>query len=80
MQAPVILPTTTVQPDFETVINEVRDGVIPGEAFWISCYKTGEPSVHGKIFASLDEKDRDLVLFEEKGGVEFRRAGTVSIV
>ena len=59
---PLYLPVVTVQPSFTEVIQEVRDGVIPSEKFWVSCYKDSEPSMHAKVNVELDEVDRCLVL------------------
>ncbi|KAI0784475.1 WD40 repeat-like protein [Abortiporus biennis] len=74
MQSTITLPITTVQPDFSTVISEIYDGLIPDEAFWLSCYKSGEISIHGKVSASLDERDRTLVVLDGKGGISFERS------
>lgn len=74
--APTILPITTIQPDFLEVIADVHNGVVPSEAIWISVYKTGETSVHGKINVVLDEVDRDSTLFEvREGDVKLERNG-----
>lgn len=80
MQAPTVLPIGTVQNDFETVISDVQEGLVPEETFWFSTYKTGEPSVHGKVHITLDEVDRNLILVEGRGGVEFQRKGQVRIL
>lgn len=80
MSPPIQLPIVTVQHDFDDVISDVRDGILPSESFWLSCYKTGEPSVHGKVHASLDDRDRNLVRFENHGGVEFKHNQDVSTV
>ncbi|TBU42387.1 WD40 repeat-like protein [Dichomitus squalens] len=70
---PITLPICTIQHDFQTgVIKDVFDGVVPDDKFWISCYKYGEPSVHGKASATLAEHNRDLVLFEARDGVKFK--------
>ncbi|PIL24960.1 hypothetical protein GSI_12847 [Ganoderma sinense ZZ0214-1] len=72
----IILPICTIQHDFQTaVIRDVVDGTLPEDNFWVSCYKHGEPSVHGKVSAALDEQNRDLVLFEAHDGVEFKDYG-----
>ncbi len=77
----IILPICTIQHDFQTaVIRDVRDGALPEDKFWVSCYKKGEPSVHGKVSATLDEQNRDLVLFETHDGVEFKDYGKVSCI
>ncbi len=74
--SPLILPIVTVQPSFLTVISEVDSGIIPFDNFYISCYKTGSPSVHARVHASLDEIHRDVVNLEPKDGdVEIKRQG-----
>lgn len=70
-QPPIILPIVTVQPDFESLVTDVKDGIVPEEKFWVSCYKTGEDSVHGKVHLALNERNRDLLEYEGQGGVEF---------
>jgi len=59
--SPLTLPVVTIQPTFPEVIREVLDGIIPSDKFWVSCYKTSEPSVHTRIHAELDDIDRNLV-------------------
>ena len=63
MSAPnsVIVPVVTVQPTASEIIEEVNDGVVPTDKFWVSCYKTSEPSIHTKIHVELDERDRNLI-------------------
>jgi hypothetical protein len=78
MPSPVTLPTATIQDDFTTVLSEVHAGIIPSENIWLSCYKNGEPSVHGKISVSLHEQDRDRVELVGRGGVELTRKTQVS--
>lgn len=75
---PITLPVCTIQHDFQAVVKDVHDGLVPNDHFWISCYKDGEPSVHGKAVASLDEQNRDLVLYEGHGGVGLKDYGKVS--
>lgn len=74
----MILPVVTVQHDFLSVISDVDLGRIASEDIWVSCYKIGEPSVHGKVRVSLDEADRSLVKVDARDGVEFRRIRRVS--
>lgn len=69
-QPPIILPICTVQPDFESLITDVKDGIVPEETFWVSCYNSGEESVHGKAHIVLDESNRDTVLYEGQSGVK----------
>jgi hypothetical protein len=66
----ITLPIATVQHDFQSVITDVREGIVPSEEFWISCYKLNEPSVHGKVHAELDETDRNSVTLQSRDGVE----------
>ncbi|KAH9177707.1 WD40 repeat-like protein [Lactarius sanguifluus] len=70
---PVTLPTATIQDDFTTVLSEVHAGIIPSESIWLSCYKDGEPSVHGKVAIGLHEQDRDRIELTGVGGVELTR-------
>jgi hypothetical protein len=79
MPSLVTLPTATIQDDFTTVLSEVHAGIIPSEDIWLSCYKDGEPSIHGKISVSLHEQDRDRVELVGRGGVELTRASQVSL-
>ena len=60
---PIVLPIATVQTDFESLIDDVFSGLVPEDKFWLSCYKSGEQSVHGKVHLSLNERDRILVDF-----------------
>jgi hypothetical protein len=78
MPSPVTLPTATIQDDFTTVLSEVHAGIIPSDNIWLSCYKDGEPSIHGKISVSLHEQDRDRVELVGRGGVELTRSSQVS--
>ncbi|OJT06388.1 Proteasomal ATPase-associated factor 1 [Trametes pubescens] len=71
-QATPVLPICTVQHDFNVVVKDVRDGLVPEDTFWVSCYKFGEPSVHGKAVAALDEHNRNLVLYQGRDGVDFK--------
>lgn len=68
--SPLTLPVVTIQPTFPEVIQEVLDGIVPSDKFWVSCYKTPEPSVHAKVHAGLDEIDRNRVNLSAEGDVE----------
>ena len=73
--SPLTLPVVTIQPTFSEVIQEVLDGIIPSDKFWVSCYKTSETSVHAKVLVELDEVDRNLVnLSPVEGDVEVIKA------
>ena len=52
----ITLPIANIQHDFQTVISDVRDGVVTSEDVWLSCYKTGQQSVHGKVRVELGER------------------------
>lgn len=68
--SPIILPSITIQHDFPSVITDVREGTVPSEEFWISCYKLQEHSVHGKTLVELDDTDRNQINLKSREGVE----------
>ncbi|EMD37237.1 hypothetical protein CERSUDRAFT_155788 [Gelatoporia subvermispora B] len=68
--APSTLPICTVQHDFQTILSEVREGLVPEDKFWLSCYEDGQPSVHGRVVVDLDDRDRDLARVHARDGVE----------
>ncbi|KAJ3556612.1 hypothetical protein NM688_g1932 [Phlebia brevispora] len=72
-EQPIFLPIATIQTDFQTSIDDVFNGLVPEDKFWLSCYKTGEQSVHGKVHLTLNERDRNLVDYEGVDGVEFAK-------
>lgn len=72
---PIVLPIATVQADFRSIIDDVFSGLVHEDKFWLSCYKTGEQSVHGKVHLSLNERDRNLVDYLGKNGVNFAKKG-----
>ena len=74
----IILPICTVQHDFPTVVQDVLHGTVPNDKFWVSCYKQGDSSVHGHVTATLDDHDRNKMLFEGHDGVAFKEHGKVS--
>ena len=75
--AALSLPVVSVQNTFSQVNQEVEDGLIPEDKFWVSCYKNSEPSVHAKVNAELDHLDRSLVRLNPiEGDVEISRDGT----
>jgi proteasomal ATPase-associated factor 1 len=79
MTSHITLPILTVQSDFPDVIAEVDAGLVPVDSFWLSCYKSGESSVHAKILATLDDVDRNLIRFTPKDGdVNFVKTLNVS--
>ena len=77
----VILPIVSIQHDFQSVVSDVNDGIVGEEDIWISCYKTGESSVHGKARVSLGERgengSREIEL-RGRDGVLLEREGKVS--
>lgn len=75
----VILPIATVQHTLPSIASEIYNALIPSEHVWLSCYKQGEPSVHGKIKLSLDEADRQKVNFEGKESVSLQRIDEVRL-
>ncbi|KAI0703818.1 WD40-repeat-containing domain protein [Cytidiella melzeri] len=72
MDTPLILPICSVQPDFQSSVRDVNDGFVPEEKFWVSFYKTGEDSVHGEVHVSLNDRDRNLVVFNGRKGISFK--------
>ncbi|CAG8698219.1 16397_t:CDS:2, partial [Acaulospora colombiana] len=60
----------TVQHDISTVLEDVRDGVVDSgwEDVWVSCYKEGHTSVHGKLRIS---KSAGGVTFDVREGIEW---------
>jgi proteasomal ATPase-associated factor 1 len=72
--AALSLPVVSVQNTFPQVVQEVEEGLVPDEKFWVSCYKNSEPSVHAKVNTELDHLDRSLVHFKPiEGDVEVSR-------
>ena len=72
----IILPQVTIQHDFQTVIAEVQEAVIPEEPFWISCYKHDHQSVHAKVNVRRGNDGRvDLI----PDGIEFQKGDHVRL-
>ena len=80
VEQPIALPITTVQVDFQQSIDDVFSGLMPEDKFWLSCYKTGEQSVHGKVHLALNERDRNLLDYQGIDGVEFGQNLDVSLL
>ena len=78
MNVPLILPICSVQSDFEVSINDVRNGIVPEDTFWLSCYKSGSESVHGEVHLELNERNRDVVDYTGRKGVTFKERTEVS--
>jgi proteasomal ATPase-associated factor 1 len=78
MVPPITLPVVTVQHDMLDVISDVDSGAAAMEDIWVSCYKAGEPSIHGKVRVSLDEADRSAVRLECRDGVTLHSVDKVS--
>ena len=77
-QSLMILPVITIQDDFTSVISDVREGLVPDDNFWLSCYKTNLPSNHGKVHVTLDEVDRSAVVLEGTDGLDLKSYNGVS--
>lgn len=75
MSGPSILAVTTIQPTFLEVIEEVRSGLVSSDTFWLSCYKSSEPSIHSKVRVTLDEVNRDVVHLEASGDLKVKDVG-----
>lgn len=80
----ITLPIANIQHDFQNVVSDVRDGTIVAEDIWLSCYKIGSQSVHGKVRVELGER-RDgksgsrAVELASRDGVHLGKAERVSI-
>jgi proteasomal ATPase-associated factor 1 len=70
------LPQVTIQHDFQTVMSDVRDNVILQEDVWLSCYKTGESSLHTKLSIAKDAGDIIMSPAEPACGLEFEKLGS----
>ncbi|KAG8700030.1 hypothetical protein FRC09_006218 [Ceratobasidium sp. 395] len=67
------LAQVTVQVDALSVIKDVEEGLVEAEDFWVSCYETGKPSVHGKVRVTIDEDVRDQCAFRGRDGIECKQ-------
>jgi hypothetical protein len=54
-----------------------QDGTIGAEAFWVSAYREGSPSVHGKVLVKPSLDGDSSVEFEAQGGIEFEWLSSV---
>ncbi|KAK7036028.1 WD40 repeat-like protein [Favolaschia claudopus] len=72
---PSTLPVVTIQPTFLEVIEEVRSGLTTSDTFWLSCYKSSEPSTHAKVRVTLDEVNRDQIHVEASGNINIKDVG-----
>ncbi|KAH7097676.1 WD40 repeat-like protein [Auriculariales sp. MPI-PUGE-AT-0066] len=70
------LPYTTIQPDFVSVLRDVREGVVGQEDFWVSCYPpaaTGGTGVHGKVRVTTESTEsRDGITWHHDTGATYR--------
>ncbi|KAJ7579144.1 WD40-repeat-containing domain protein [Mycena floridula] len=60
----IVLPIVSVQPTLASVVDDVFQGIVPEEDFWVSCYKSDSPSIHAKIHTRLDEVDRNAITLQ----------------
>ncbi|KAM0787230.1 hypothetical protein ACM66B_006468 [Microbotryomycetes sp. NB124-2] len=72
MASPTVhyIPRITVQHDFQSVVDDIRQGLHAVEDVWVSCYSEGRPSVHGKIRVSETDQAPCGIELESRGGVE----------
>lgn len=56
----------------------MQDGTIGAEPFWISVYREGSPSVHGKVLVKASLEHEDQVDLEPQGDIDFERQTSVS--
>lgn len=74
------LPISTIQHTLPNVASEIYNALIPSEHVWLSCYRQGESSVHGRVKLSLDESDREKINLEGTGGVKLEKVDEVCIL
>lgn len=75
-----ILPYITVQHDLQEVIQDVADGTIGAEPFWVSVYREGSTSVHGKVLAKASMEKENQVDLEAQGDIDFERQTSSSFL
>lgn len=75
MLSPTILPYVALQPDFANIIADVRDDTIVSEDIYLSGYKAGSTSVHGKVNVYKDDDSREPQM-EPRYGVDLKYLGT----
>jgi proteasomal ATPase-associated factor 1 len=73
---PIFLPQIALQHDFASVFADVRDNTVVAEDIYLSCYRPGSQSIHGKVTVSKDETAPDALVLESRGGVELTRSGS----
>jgi hypothetical protein len=78
MSTPTSLSQVTVQTDSLSVINDVEEGLVEGEDFWVSCYDVSRPSVHGKVRVATSDEARDRCALKGRDGVECQQSQKVS--
>lgn len=76
----VILPYITVQHDLQEVIQDVSDGTIGAEAFWVSVYRKDSPSVHGKVMVKASMESENQAELEPQGDFDFQRQTSSSFL
>ena len=57
----------------------LQDGTIGAEPFWVSVYREGSTSVHGKVLAKASSEHENQVDLEPQGDIEFERQTSVSL-
>ena len=63
------LPYAAIQPDWLAVEADINSGSILAEDVWLSVYKQGSPSVHGKVRCSRPDEQAAAIQYEGRNGV-----------
>ncbi|KAM0751849.1 WD40 repeat-like protein [Meredithblackwellia eburnea MCA 4105] len=71
------LPRITVQETLPLVIQEINDGTHSAEDVWVSVYKEGMNSVHGRVRITANEEGEG-VGFDPRDGVSFQPSDSSS--
>lgn len=74
----IYLPQVTIQHDVQSVIADVHDRIVTSEDIWVSCYRIGQASVHGKAAVQRSVNGGDDIELVGREGIDIRRINNVS--
>lgn len=77
MSSIIHLPRITIQDSFTEVSREIKEGLHAAEDVWVSCFREGSASVHGKLRVLEKEGGGDIEL-EARDGVQVELVDQVS--
>ena len=60
-------------------MTQQQDGTVSSESFWVSVYRQGSPSVHGRVQVKPSLEDENEVEVEARDGVSFSRVAGSSV-